>query len=73
VDVRWVHRDGRDGGRADLLTAALTDLPRPDGPAQAYVLGESRAVVALNPALAALGISRAQTFVKGYWNRPRGL
>ena len=37
------------------------------------MLGESRAVVALNPALAALGISRAQTFVKGYWNRPRGL
>ncbi len=73
ADIRWVHRDGRPGGHTDLLTDALTGLPRPDGPAQAYVLGESRAVVALNPALAALGISRAQTFVKGYWNRPRGL
>jgi NADPH-dependent ferric siderophore reductase len=73
VDVRWVHRDGRAGGHADLLSGALTGLARPDGLAQAYVLGESRAVVALNPALAALGISRAQTLVKGYWNRPRGL
>jgi NADPH-dependent ferric siderophore reductase len=73
ADVRWVHRDGRPGGFPDLLVEALTGLQHPDGPAQAYVLGESRAVVALNPALAALGISRAQTFVKGYWNRPRGL
>jgi NADPH-dependent ferric siderophore reductase len=73
VEVRWVHRAGRPGGFPDLLTEALEGLEHPDGPAQAYVLGESRAVVALNPALAALGISRAQTFVKGYWNRPRGL
>lgn len=73
VDVHWVHRDGRPGGHADLLTAALHELRCPSGPVQAYVLGESRAVVALNPALARLGVSRAQTFVKGYWNRPRGL
>lgn len=73
VEVRWVHRNGRAGGHAELLTEALDGLPRPTGPAQAFVLGESRAVVALNPALAALGIDRAQTFVKGYWNRPRGL
>ena len=37
------------------------------------MLGESRTVVALTPALAGLGVTRAQTFVKGYWNRPRGL
>lgn len=73
VEVRWVHRAGRPSGHADLLSEALRRLPHLGGSAQAYVLGESRAVVALNPALAALGITRAQTFVKGYWNRPRGL
>ena len=73
VNVQWVHRDGRSSGRAELLAEALAGLPRSPGPVQAHVLGESRAVVALTPALAAIGISRTQTFVKGYWNRPRGL
>ena len=73
AEVRWVHRDGRPAGRADLLTAALARVEPLTQPVQAYVLGESRAVVALGPALSALGVSRAQTFVKGYWNRPRGL
>jgi NADPH-dependent ferric siderophore reductase len=73
ADIRWVHRNGQPPGRPELLTAALALLDPIGAPVQAYVLGESRTVVALTPALAALGVSRAQTFVKGYWNRPRGL
>jgi NADPH-dependent ferric siderophore reductase len=72
VDVRWVHRNGQPAGRPELLAGALRAIEAVDGPAQAYVLGESRAVVALHPVLAELGIGRARTFVKGYWNRPRG-
>jgi NADPH-dependent ferric siderophore reductase len=65
-DSAGIGRGGDGGGD----TGAVDTL---GGGAQAYVLGESRAVVALGPALAGLGITRAQTFVKGYWNRPRGL
>ena len=72
TDVRWVHRDGRPAGRPELLADALRAVGALAGPAQAYVLGESRAVVALHPVLAELGVGRAETFVKGYWNRPRG-
>ena len=70
VELRWVHRDGRPTGRADLLIAALAELEPFAPPVQAYVLGESRTIVALAPALARLGVGRAETFVKGYWNRP---
>ena len=73
VDVRWVHRDGAPTGRPDWLIAALAGIEPFSPPVQAYVLGESRTVVALAPALADLGVGRAETFVKGYWNRPRGL
>ena len=68
-----MHRDGALTGRPDLLIGALAAIEPFASPVQAYVLGESRAVVALTPALAALGVDRANTFVKGYWNRPRGL
>jgi len=32
------------------------------------VLGESRAVVALRPALSELGLGRDRVYAKGYWN-----
>ena len=66
--VTWIHRDGRPGGGSDLLSAALVDVRLPDGPGQAYLLGESRSVVALRPALAARGLSGSAVFLKGYWN-----
>lgn len=68
LDVRWVHRDGRPGGGRDLLAAAIADAPLPDGRGQAYLLGESRAVVALRAPLADRGITGSAVFLKGYWN-----
>jgi len=51
----------------ELLEAALTGLQPPDG-ARAYLLGESRAMIALRPLVEAAGIAHENVFVKGYWN-----
>ena len=67
ADVRWVHRAGTAPGGAELLEAALTGLQPPDG-ARAYLLGESRAMIALRPLVEAAGIAHENVFVKGYWN-----
>jgi NADPH-dependent ferric siderophore reductase len=69
--LRWVHRDGAPAGHADLLTSALTDTELPGGSGHGYLMGETRAMVALRPVLQARGIAPAATFVKGYWNLGR--
>jgi NADPH-dependent ferric siderophore reductase len=67
ADVRWVHRRDTPAGSADLLAAAVADLEvAPD--ARAYLMGESRAMVALRAALEARGVEHDAVFVKGYWN-----
>jgi NADPH-dependent ferric siderophore reductase len=71
ADVHWVHRAGAPAGEPTLLAAALTGLSVPSGPGRAYLLGESRAVVALRPIVTALGLPGDQVFVKGYWNLGR--
>ncbi|HEV2887191.1 MAG TPA: siderophore-interacting protein [Jatrophihabitans sp.] len=68
AEVRWLTRDGRPPGRPELLIGAL-DLLRPgSGPGYAYLLGESRAIVAVRDELARLGLSRSEVYAKGYWN-----
>lgn len=71
LDAAWLHRDGRAPGLPDGFADALASLQVPDGAGYAYVLGESRAVTALKPVLADLGLTPERTHVKGYWNRPR--
>ena len=61
------------GGRADAPQAGA---PRADGPgadglpagARAYLMGESRAMVALRAVVESLGVEHDAIFVKGYWN-----
>jgi NADPH-dependent ferric siderophore reductase len=62
-----VDRGAEPAGGAALLTAALTGLDVPDG-ARGYLMGESRAMVALRPLLGAAGIEHDAIFLKGYWN-----
>jgi NADPH-dependent ferric siderophore reductase len=69
--VRWVHRSGAAAGEPTLLAAALRQLDVPGGSGRAYLLGESRAVVALRPVVTSLGLDDDQVFVKGYWNLGR--
>jgi NADPH-dependent ferric siderophore reductase len=68
ADVRWLTRDGRPAGSADLLATALAGFSRPAGQGYAYVLTESRAAVLLRDALSGLGLDRAAVYAKGYWN-----
>ena len=74
LDLRWLHRDGHRVGSSDLFVRALTTLVPtwPSGSPQAYVLGESRAVIALRPVLERRGIAPDRMFIKGYWNLGRG-
>jgi NADPH-dependent ferric siderophore reductase len=66
--THWVHRDGTTPGTPTLLAEALTSVDLPTGRGAAYLLGESRAMVALRPTLEARGVAHADTFLKGYWN-----
>jgi NADPH-dependent ferric siderophore reductase len=67
ADVRWVHRGDVPPGDPELLTAALDGLRPPPG-ARAYLMGESRAMIALRSVVEAAGVEHENVFVKGYWN-----
>jgi NADPH-dependent ferric siderophore reductase len=66
-EVRWVHRGHRPPGTADLLLAAVPELDIPAG-THGYLMGETRAMVALRAVLEDRGIAHDAIFVKGYWN-----
>ncbi|HJQ43176.1 MAG TPA: siderophore-interacting protein [Jatrophihabitantaceae bacterium] len=70
-EVRWVHRDGTPAGRSDLLARALDDVALPDGFGRCYLMGETRAMVALRTLAEDRGIAHDAIFVKGYWNLGR--
>ncbi len=53
-----------------MFAAALAQLP-PRENGRAYLLGESRAMVALRPSIERLGIAPDHAYVKGYWNLGR--
>ena len=67
ADVRWVHRGAAAAGSADLLAAAIAGLDIP-ADARGYLMGESRAMVALRAELEHRGVAHEAIFVKGYWN-----
>ncbi len=69
--VRWLHRGDTPPGAPHLLAAAIDAFAPPPGDGHGYLLGESRAVAALRPRLADLGISGERLYAKGYWNLPR--
>jgi NADPH-dependent ferric siderophore reductase len=69
-DVRWVHRASEPPGGAALLGRALDGLTAPAG-AHAYLMGETRAMVALRSVVEARGVAHDAIFVKGYWNLGR--
>jgi NADPH-dependent ferric siderophore reductase len=71
ADVRWVHRGPAEPGTADLLLPAVADARWPDGAGQAYLMGETRSMVALRALLEERGFAHESIFVKGYWNIAR--
>lgn len=66
-EVRWVRRGNVSAGGPELLHAALADVEIPAG-ARGYLMGESRAMIALRAVLEARGVAHDAIFVKGYWN-----
>jgi NADPH-dependent ferric siderophore reductase len=71
AELFWVHRDGRAPGTPDLLRGPLDEVDLPLGDARAYLLGETRSMVALRAQLEDRGIAHDSIFVKGYWNQGR--
>jgi NADPH-dependent ferric siderophore reductase len=73
LDARWVHRGGEHPpGTPELLVSALAEaaLPAP-AKTHAYLLGETRSMVALRALLEGRGVPHDAIFVKGYWNIAR--
>ncbi|MGI8665273.1 MAG: siderophore-interacting protein [Jatrophihabitans sp.] len=68
AQVRWLVRGQRPAGQADLLVESLTGFTPGAGRGYAYLLGESRVVVAVRDELARFGLDRAAVYAKGYWN-----
>ncbi len=71
ADTRWVHRGDGPAGGSELLLDALAGIEIPPGAGRAYLMGETRAMVALRAALEARGVEHDAIFVKGYWNLGR--
>ncbi len=67
AETRWVHRLDRPAGSADLLADVLATVAIPAG-ARGYLMGETRAMVALREVVGRLGLAHDAIFVKGYWN-----
>ena len=66
--VHWVHRGDAAPGGAELLAERLRSLALPAGDGHAYLMGETRAMVALRALVEERGIAHERVFVKGYWN-----
>ena len=71
AQVRWVHRNGRPPGTPDLVVPAAAQLDLPFPSARAYLMGETRSMVALRALFEERGVPHDAIFVKGYWNIAR--
>lgn len=71
ASLRWLHRDGRPAGSSNLLLPLVETMPLPGDGGHAYLLGETRTMVALRAVLERRGIAHDAIFVKGYWNLAR--
>ncbi|MDQ1732130.1 MAG: hypothetical protein QOK10_2289 [Pseudonocardiales bacterium] len=68
ASVSWLPRGDQPAGSTAVLEAALDSVEPGPGTGYAYLLGESRAVVALRESLTRFGLSRSDVYAKGYWN-----
>jgi NADPH-dependent ferric siderophore reductase len=72
TDLRWLPRSGGPAGQPGALAAAAQAVDLPDGVRpHAYLIGESRVVLALREVLAQRGFDPARISPKAYWGRGR--
>jgi NADPH-dependent ferric siderophore reductase len=69
-EVVWVHRGRAGAGTPDFLLPAVAATELPAG-VHAYLMGETRSMVAIRAALEERGVAHDAIFVKGYWNIAR--
>lgn len=69
-DVQWLYRREHRPGTPDLLLPAVHSFTAPDGTC-AYLLGETRSMVAVRADLEERGVKHDSIFLKGYWNIAR--
>lgn len=73
AEVTWVHRGPSEPGTPDHLVPAVESLLADFDAtaARAYLLGETRTMVAVRAVLESRGWDHESIFVKGYWNLAR--
>ena len=69
--MRWAHRGASDPGTPEPLLGAMDGFTFPDGAGRAYLMGETRSMVALRALVEQRGLPHDNVFVKGYWNVAR--
>jgi NADPH-dependent ferric siderophore reductase len=68
VEVRWLHQNGAEAGRNNLLADAVRGMTWPDGRISATIAGESTAVVAIRDHLRReRGLDRDAIYAVPYW------
>ena len=68
AETHWVHRGATAPGTPEVLTAAVAGVGLPAGRGHAYLMGETRTMVAVRALVEERGIAHDDIFVKGYWN-----
>jgi NADPH-dependent ferric siderophore reductase len=71
ADTHWTHRGTHPAGTPELLASAAGQLDLPFTQARAYLMGETRSMVALRALFEDRGVPHDSIFVKGYWNIAR--
>ena len=66
-----VHRGTSAPGTPEPLLTAVADFALPDADGRAYLMGETRSMVALRALVEQRGLAHDNVFVKGYWNLAR--
>jgi len=69
LTLRWLHRQGRPPGTADLLAPAVAAAGLPSGSGQAYLAGELGEVAAMRQRLEQRNMAPEQISSKPYWRR----
>lgn len=67
LEVVWLHRDGVEPGRADLLVRAAASHAFPDGDCYAFIAGESTTSKAVRAELERRGFNKEWLKAAGYW------
>lgn len=67
LEVIWLHRDGIEAGKADLLPRTVATRAFPEGDCYAFIAGESTVSKAVRTELEHRGFNKEWLKAAGYW------